>query len=190
MTHKIDFARDNAERFFHELYYAYLRSEESFKGGDLKRNITNTTAFCEEMKSLRLFGAVTECGNYNDNGFDRIGFAKVNGYTIVHNGKLDIMSLCKALEELAKPDRYLETRVMDWETLRTLCIKEQWYTRATNREYEKLLDMTEHDYIDTDTIVEMANFIIAHSDENQCDTDFESVCFKLLSKCQTFIRKN
>lgn len=190
MTHKIDFARDNAERFFHELYYAYLRSEESFKGGDLKRNITNTTAFCEEMKSLRLFGAVTECGNYNDNGFDRIGFAKVNGYTIVRNGKLDIMSLCKALEELAKPDRYLETRVMDWEILRTLCIKEQWCTRATNREYEKLLDITEHDYIDTDTIVEMANFIIAHSDENQCDTDFESVCFKLLSKCQTFIRKN
>ena len=78
---------------------------------------------------------------------------------------------------------------MDWEILRTLCIKEQWCTRATNREYEKLLGMTEHDYIDTDIIVEMANFIIAHSDENQCDTDFESVCFKLLSKCQTFIRK-
>lgn len=190
MTYKIDFTSDKAERFFYDLYHAYQWSEDSFKDGDLKRNIINTAVFGETVKSLRLFGAVTECGNYNDNGFVRIGFAKVNGYTIVHNGKLDIMSLCKALEELAKPDRYLETRVMDWETLRTLCIKEQWCTRATNKEYEKLLGMTEHDYIDTDAIVEMANFIIAHSDEGQCDTDFESVCFKLLSRCQTFIREN
>lgn len=190
MTYKIDFARDIAERFFHDLYYAYQWSEDSFKAGDLKRNISNTIAFGAELKSLRLFGAAIESGNYNDNGFDRIGYAKVNSYTIVHNGELNVMALNSALEEMSKPDKYLETRVMDWEALRTLCIKEQWCTRATNREYEKLLGMTEHDYIDTDTIVEMANFIIAHSDENQCDTDFESVCFKLLSKCQTFIREN
>lgn len=86
MTYKIDFTSDKAERFFYDLYHAYQWSEDSFKDGDLKRNIINTAVFGETVKSLRLFGAVTECGNYNDNGFDRIGFAKVNGYTIVHNG--------------------------------------------------------------------------------------------------------
>ena len=190
MMHEVDFERNNAEHFFHELYYAYQRSEDSFKAGDLKRNIINTTAFGEELKSLRLFGAVTESGNYNDNGFDRIGYAKINDYTIVRNGELDVMALNSVLEEMAKPDKYLETRVMDWENLRTLCIKEQWCTRATNSEYEKLLEMTERDYIDTDTIAEMANFIIAHSDDDRCDTDFESVCFKLLNSCRTFIHKN
>ena len=82
MTYKIDFTSDKAERFFYDLYHAYQWSEDSFKDGDLKRNIINTAVFGETVKSLRLFGAVTECGNYNDNGFDRIGFAKVNGYTM------------------------------------------------------------------------------------------------------------
>ena len=77
MTYKIDFTSDKAERFFYDLYHAYQWSEDSFKDGDLKRNIINTAVFGETVKSLRLFGAVTECGNYNDNGFDRIGFAKV-----------------------------------------------------------------------------------------------------------------
>lgn len=45
MTYKIDFTSDKAERFFYDLYHAYQWSEDSFKDGDLKRNIINTAVF-------------------------------------------------------------------------------------------------------------------------------------------------
>lgn len=58
---------------------------------------------------------------------------------------------------------YKEVRKLCSSDLRSLCIKENWYTGGTNDEYFNLMQMTEKDNITTDDIVEIATDIIEHS---------------------------
>lgn len=187
MNYKINFDQRAAAATIGELYYAYQRSEDSFDRGDLPRNIVNITCFEQSLKALRMIGADTEVGTYSDSVYTRIGYARINSYVIVCNNQLDVSTLEKAIEELAKQDKYREIRKMDQDSLRGLCISEHWCTRATNAEYQLLLDMTDSDNLATDTIAEMAKFILAHSSG---EMDFENVCFKLLTIGDTFICEN
>lgn len=59
---------------------------------------------------------------------------------------------------------YKEIRRLSSTDLRSLCIRENWYTGGTVDEYSKLLSMTKRENITTDDIVEMATDIIGHSD--------------------------
>lgn len=187
MNYKINFDQRAAAATIGELYYAHQWSEDSFGRGDLLRNIVNTTCFEQSLKALRMIGADTEVGTYSDSVYARIGYARINSYVIVRNGQLDVCALEKAIEELAKQDKYREIRKMDRDSLRGLCISERWCTGATSAEYQLLMDMTDSNNLATDTIAEMAKFILAHSSG---EMDFENVCFKLLAICDTFICEN
>ena len=78
---------------------------------------------------------------------------------------------------------YKETRMMSSEDLRNLCIRQNWFTRGTNEEYDKLLAMTKKENITTDDIVEMATLIVEHSVE-QFEL-FTTIMFYLAQICST-----
>lgn len=94
---------------------------------------------------------------------------------------------------------YREIRRIDSSTLRSLCIRENWYTGGTNAEYCNLLDMTNKDNITTDDIVEMATDIISHSGEamkelkKSCGLSdgecYTHVMFLIAEKCYTYFEE-
>lgn len=75
---------------------------------------------------------------------------------------------------------FKEVRRISPDKLRALCIKENWYTRGDNEEYEHLLlDLAGHkENITTDDVCEIAQDIINHSD--LLADEFESVAFKVM----------
>lgn len=75
---------------------------------------------------------------------------------------------------------YKETRVLGMGALRSLCIKENWYTEGDNAAYSKLLRMADKDNITTKDIAEMAIDIKHHSNT---DADVTSIMFEISRKC-------
>jgi len=82
--------------------------------------------------------------------------------------------------------KYVEKRKMTMESLRGLCVRNDWYTSGTNAEYDKLLMMTKADDITTDVLVRMANDILIHS---ETDHYMESVLFELSRICYSVFEK-
>ena len=60
---------------------------------------TEQTADQTYMGLWELFH-LSDVGTYNDNGFDRIGFARINSHEFVKNGEFKHDVLRKALDEL------------------------------------------------------------------------------------------
>ncbi|MPM03139.1 hypothetical protein SDC9_49399 [bioreactor metagenome] len=89
---------------------------------------------------------------------------------------------------------YHEVRKMSFDSLRGLCIRKNWFTNGTNKDYEAMLNQADDaENITTDIIVEIASQIIENSDMSKdfiSDEIFESVCFELFDICNTFIAKD
>lgn len=83
---------------------------------------------------------------------------------------------------------YKEVRQLGASNLRSLCIKNDWYTCGTNAEYEKVLEMANKENITTDDIVEIATDIYEHSSNIQFD-EFTSVMFEIGDACHTFFEE-
>lgn len=102
MKYEITFDQEAASSKFMEIYTRFSRTEECFSNGDLPRNIRNSCAFSEAVRSLKVFGAVVDAsGIYNDNGFDRIGYGRINGHEFIKNGEFKFDELKAALTEIA-----------------------------------------------------------------------------------------
>ena len=102
MKYEIDFDKGNADSMIYEIYSCFCRTEDAFSDGDLPRNIRNACAYSELVRTLRIFGAsVNSTGIYNDNGFDRIGYGKINGHEFIKNAEFNLEELKTALYELA-----------------------------------------------------------------------------------------
>ena len=84
---------------------------------------------------------------------------------------------------------YTEIRKISSESLRSLCIKNNWYTNGDNEEYGHLLiDLADSkDNITTDDIVEIAQDIYDHS---YTDYDVESIMFAVLQIANTYIERD
>lgn len=85
--------------------------------------------------------------------------------------------------------KFTETRTMSPSKLRSICIKNQWFTRGTNEEYSRLFDRLEDccgcpENLTTEKLVEIAEDIWEHSDIN--DYTIETVLFELASACHTY----
>lgn len=100
MKYEIEFTKQTAGETYMGLWELFKLSEEHFKSGDLCRNLRVTTEFRCVVRNLKALGADTDVGTYNDNGFDRIGFAKINSHEFVKNGEFKFDVLRKALDEL------------------------------------------------------------------------------------------
>ncbi len=105
MKYEVNFDNNTVEKVFMDLYHHFELSECNFEDKDLPRNIRNATTFCETIRTLRLFGADVDVGTYDDNGFDRIGYARINGYEFVKNGKINYNKLKDALWEIAHQEQ-------------------------------------------------------------------------------------
>jgi hypothetical protein len=103
MKYTIEFNNNSAETTFLALYHGFDWSERCYEDKDLARNISNTATFEANVKELRLFGAETQTGTYESDGFLRIGYAMINGHEFVKCGKLDAKELKDALWEIAHP---------------------------------------------------------------------------------------
>ena len=75
---------------------------------------------------------------------------------------------------------YKETRILGMGALRSLCIKENWYTRGDSAAYGKLLRMADKDNITTQDIAVMAIDIKEHSNT---DADITNIMFEISRKC-------
>ena len=105
MKYEINFDNNTVEEVFINLYHSFQWSESNFEDGDLRRNIRNSTDFENKVQELRLFGAEIDVCIYADNGFDRIGYAAINGHEFVKNGKFNSEKLRNALWEIAHPEK-------------------------------------------------------------------------------------
>lgn len=103
MKYEINFNNNTVDQMFLEIYQNYEWSERNFEDKDLIRNIFCTANFESVIKTLRLFGAETETGTYSDEGYLRIGFARINGHEFVKNSKPNYKELNDALWEIAHP---------------------------------------------------------------------------------------
>jgi len=75
-----------------------------------------------------------------------------------------------------------ERRTLCREDLRQLCIQKNWYTRGTNSEYEKLLELADCE-ISTATIVFIAEDILKHS---ETEYPLECICFEIARICYSY----
>lgn len=78
-----------------------------------------------------------------------------------------------------------ERRVLYPSDLKELCIKNRWYTKGTNEDYNNLFDFIREKEITTDAIVDIAFNIFQHS--NLHEESFSFVMFEVGRICTTFI---
>lgn len=74
--------------------------------------------------------------------------------------------------------KIVETRKIFWNDLRNLCIRNNWYTCGTVKEYQKMLNICDKDNITTNDIVKIAQDIMDHSSKND-DRELTSYCFEV-----------
>lgn len=83
---------------------------------------------------------------------------------------------------------YKETRMIDSQSVRKLCIDKGWYTSGTNEEYAHLLfDLVGRiDNVKIGDLVKIATDIKEHS-----DTDYEitSIMYELAKVCVSFFEE-
>lgn len=78
---------------------------------------------------------------------------------------------------------YKEIRKIDARAIRSLCVRNDWFTLGDNSDYETLLNYGFSDReITTDEIVEMAEIIKEYSDT---DMEITSIMFELGRICTT-----
>ena len=76
-----------------------------------------------------------------------------------------------------------ERRVLYASDLRELCIKNRWYTRGTNEDYNNLFDSIRKKEITSDMIADIAFDIFQHS--NLQEESFSFVMFEIGRICTT-----
>lgn len=103
MKYTIEFDNNSVDTTFLTLYHGFNWSERCYEEKDLMRNIGNVATFEANVNALRLFGAETQTGTYECDGFLRIGYAMINGHEFVKRSELNAKALKDALWEIAHP---------------------------------------------------------------------------------------
>lgn len=90
--------------------------------------------------------------------------------------------------------RYHEIRTLSWSDLRNLCVRRNWFTAGSPKDYEKMLDKANNtENITTSDVISIAMEILNNSelDSDYSKKDnFENICFELFAACRTFIRED
>lgn len=85
---------------------------------------------------------------------------------------------------------YKEIRTLTAHSLRSLCIRQNWYTCGDNAEYERLLyDLADSKpHLATEDIIKIAEDINAHS-ELQEGYDIEGIAWEVNRACNVSFQK-
>lgn len=93
-----------------------------------------------------------------------------------------------------KRTRYLKVvKWIEWDTVRNICIRNNWYTRGTTEEYMKLHDyIMEHRNYTEESILYIATDIYNHSNfsefEGASDIEFiEGITFDLIGGLDYYV---
>lgn len=88
--------------------------------------------------------------------------------------------------------KYIERRTLSADELRNLCIRKNWYTNGTNKEYCNLFGLLTKDFhsaeMTTEKLAEIATDIFNHSDENDCTDGYleiPDIMYDLARACHT-----
>lgn len=90
--------------------------------------------------------------------------------------------------------KIIEKRTLSMYRLRNLCVRNNWYTRGTNEDYDRLLSSVHNDKYEavemtTEKLAELAEDIMRHSDMS-ADYDICCVMFELAEACVTCFEMN
>ena len=82
---------------------------------------------------------------------------------------------------------YKETRKIEMDKIRNLCVRKNWFTCGDVYSYDRLLDYSKCENITTDELVEMAEQILENSETEYGITDimFElaEICYSYFEEC-------
>lgn len=81
--------------------------------------------------------------------------------------------------------KIVEERRITMSALRSLCIRENWYTLGTDEEYDHILLFADRNEMTTENLAKVAADIMAHS-EMDCDRDIPNTMFSICECCHTF----
>lgn len=88
--------------------------------------------------------------------------------------------------------KYIERRTLQADDLRNLCIRKNWYTHGTNREYCNLFQLLTDNFhtaeMTTEKLVEIATDIFNHSSEDDCTDGYleiTDILYDLARACRT-----
>lgn len=79
-----------------------------------------------------------------------------------------------------------EFRQLSKSDLRSLCIRQNWYTCGNNEEYSNMLNKANKGNITTNDIVAIAKDIKEHSNTNH---DITSICFEIAKICYSLFEE-
>lgn len=78
---------------------------------------------------------------------------------------------------------YKEIRRVSMMALRSLCIKMNWFIKATNKEYAVFLNYARNESVTTDDLVEMATLVKEYSDTRY---EIEDIMYLIAERCHTY----
>lgn len=77
----------------------------------------------------------------------------------------------------------VETRKLNKEELRKLCIEYNWCNACNNTEYEELLNICDKDNISAEDIANIAATIDQYTVNNPYNGEIQSIAFNVARKC-------
>ncbi|MBQ3256349.1 MAG: hypothetical protein IJN43_16095 [Ruminococcus sp.] len=81
---------------------------------------------------------------------------------------------------------YKEIRRVSMMALRSLCIKMNWFVKATNKEYAVFLNYATNETVTTDDLVEMATQVKEYSDTH---FEIEDIMYLIAECCHTYFEE-
>lgn len=88
-----------------------------------------------------------------------------------------------------KRERIIETRRLLADDLRSLCIKKNWYTSGTGKEYDRLLTgVANCTNITTEAIQDIAMDIINHTESLSC-VEITDVMWYIAQECHSWFSR-
>ena len=84
---------------------------------------------------------------------------------------------------------YTETRTISYFDLRSLCIRNQWFTHADCQQYDAFLSKAyKLENITTDDLVELATDVMEWSDTD--DAECEDIMWEIANACNVCFRRD
>lgn len=106
MIYKIDFNDDKVEEVFTSLCNGFVWHNRFFENENITENRIQSALFLEKVNELRFLGVATCVHICQENGYDRIAFARINNHIFIGNGMMSCDALKSALKEIAHPKSF------------------------------------------------------------------------------------
>lgn len=98
------------------------------------------------------------------------------------------MSDMKEVNDMKNVKNVVETRKLNSESLRSLCIKNNWCNACNNSEYEELLNICDKDNITAEDIAAIAETIDQYTKDNPYNGEVQTIAFMVARQCYSIFK--